>query len=63
MKLKELKQILYSRRDYIQSTIVYNSETNEDVENGCSIEYAIKHYGEKEVKHIEVFENQLVITI
>ena len=63
MKLKELKQILYSRRDNIQFAIVYDSKLNTDVENGCSIEYAIKHYCEKEIKHIEAFENQLVITI
>ena len=63
MKLNELKTVLYSDRGHIQFAIVYDSATNADIENGCSIEYAINQYGEKEIKHIQAFENQLVITI
>ena len=63
MKLKEMKSVLFSRRGSVQFAIIYDLEKNEDIENGCSIEYAIKHYGEKEVKHIEAFENNLLITV
>lgn len=63
MKLNTLKPILFSSRGNIQFAIVYDSNKHADVENGCSIEYAVKNYGECEVKHIEAFENQLVITI
>lgn len=63
MKLKELKAILYSSRGNIQFAIVYDMATNTDVENGCSIDYAVERYAEKEVKHIQAIDNQLVITI
>lgn len=63
MKLKELSSILYSSRDNIQYCIVYDVKTNTDLENGCSVEYAIENYGEKEVKHLEAFVNQLLITV
>lgn len=63
MKLNELKTVLYSPRGSIQFAIVYDSATNTDIENGCSVEYAIQQHGEKEVKHIEAFENQLIITV
>ena len=63
MKLDELKSILYSNTGNVQFTIIYDSKTNTDLENGCSIEYAMKIYGEKTVKRVEAFENQLVITI
>ena len=63
MKLKELKSILYSSRGSVQFAIVYDSKTNTDIENGCSIDYAVEKHGDKEVKHIEAFENQLLITV
>lgn len=64
MKLKELKSILENGGGhYIQSTILWEQDTNTDLENGASIEYVIKHYGERKVKNIRAFENSLVITI
>ena len=63
MKLKELKAILYSERGNIQPAIVYDSAKYADVESGCSVDYAVDKYGESEVKHIQAFENQLIITI
>lgn len=63
MKLKELKSILYSNRGNVQFAIIYDSKTNEDIENGCSIDYAVERHGEKEVVRIEAFENQLLITV
>lgn len=63
MKLKELQSILYSRRGEIQFAIVYEYETNTDIENGCSVEYAVEHHGDREVKQIGAFENQILITV
>ena len=63
MKLKDLSSVLYSTRGSIQHAIVYDQEKNADIESGCSIDHAVEKYGERELKHIEAFENQLVITI
>ena len=63
MKLKELKSILYSSRGSVQFAIVYDQEKNTDLASGCSIDYAVKEYGERELKRIEAFENQLLIII
>jgi hypothetical protein len=62
MKLKELKTILFSSRGSIQFAILYDCNANADIETG-SIDYIVEKYSEKEVKHIEAFENQLLITI
>lgn len=67
MKLKELKEVLYSRTGEIQQAIIYNLNENKDVEYGCSIEFAMVNYGEYEVKRINsCYENDmscLLITI
>ena len=52
MKLKDLKSILYSDTGAIQWAIVYDHNKNEDLEKHCSIEFAVAHYGEYEVKRI-----------
>lgn len=69
MKLKDLNLILHSASGLMQWAIVYDYEKNEDVEYGCSVEYAIANYGECEVKRISSYYNYtnqldyLVITI
>ena len=63
MKLKDLKPILVNSGHYIQSTILWEQDTNTDLENGASIEYVIVHYSEREVKNIKAFENSLLITV
>jgi hypothetical protein len=63
MKLKDLKSVLYSSRGAIQFAIVYDQEKNRDLENGCSIDYAVEKYSDRTVHHIEAFEHRLVITI
>lgn len=63
MKLKDLKAVLYSNRGYTQCAIIYDSKTNTDIENGCTIDYAVQKHGDKEVIRIEAFENQLLITV
>lgn len=62
MKLKDLKQILYSNRGSIQFAVMYDSKTNTDIERG-TIDNIVANHGEKEVVRIEAFENQLIITV
>lgn len=63
MTLKDMKSVLYSSRGNVQFAIVYDSEKNIDIENGCSIDYAVEKYGDLNVKRIEAYENQLLLTI
>lgn len=59
MKLKELKPVIFSRTGNIQKCIVYDSYTNTDIEYGCSVEYAYKLYGEREINRVNaVYENE-----
>ena len=52
MKLKELKPVIYSPTGDMQLCIVYDISNNVDIEYGCSVEYAYKHYGEREIRRI-----------
>lgn len=52
MKLKDLAPVAYSLTGGIQSCIVYDFSENIDLETGCSIEYAIKHYGDRGLHRI-----------
>jgi hypothetical protein len=69
MKLNDIKLLLHSTTGAIQRAIVYDYENNQDVEHGCSVEYAVANYGECEVKRISSYYNcvdgndYLVITI
>lgn len=63
MRLSELSGILRSTRGDIQLAVVYDVEKCYDLENSCSVEYAIKHYGDKELKQLQAFENKIIITI
>ena len=62
MKLAELSSILYSTRGYTQLAIIYDEKTASDLVTG-TVDILIKEYGDKEVKQIQAFENQLIITI
>lgn len=63
MKLKDLESVLYSTRGSVQFAIVYDHEKNIDIANGCSIDYVVKEFGERELKRIEAFENQLLLIV
>lgn len=63
MKIKDLKTIIYSKTGDFQFVIIYDLATNTDIANGCSMEYAVCHYGDKEVKRVSAYENNIVITI
>lgn len=63
MTLQELKPILYSAHGSIQFAILYDSQAGKDIETGCTIDYLIAHYGDKDVKRIQAVDNNLIITI
>ena len=63
MKLKEYRGILRSSRDGVQSVIVYDGDEYKDIEDGCSVEYALLHYGDKELYWITAENNKLVLHI
>ena len=52
MKLKDLAPVAYSLTGDIQSCVVYDFNENIDLETDCSIEYAIKHYGDRDLHRI-----------
>jgi hypothetical protein len=52
MKLKELESILCDPHRHLQLVVIYDSSSGKDLRYGCSIEYAIKDYGEHIVKRI-----------
>lgn len=63
MKVNELKGVLFSRVGDIQSVIIYSITEHKDIRNGCSAEYAIKNYGEKELLRIQAYNDKIVLII
>lgn len=63
MKLKDLGNVLRSTHGAIQFAIIWDEKECKDLENGCSVEYAVKEYGERTVKRINAYGNKLVITV
>ena len=63
MKLKDLKSVLRSPVGDIQFSVVYDSKTNTDIESGCSIEFVVEKYGDREVTRIGAFKHMLVIIL
>lgn len=63
MILRDLKGILYSNTGNIQFATVYDIDSDADLESGCSVEYAINHYGNMEVKRIQAYGNELIINL
>lgn len=63
MKVNELKGVLFSSIGYIQSVIIYSRTEHKEIINGCSAEYAIKNYGEKELLRIQAANNSIVLII
>lgn len=63
MKVGDLKGIAYSSTGNIQFATVYDIDSDADLESGCSVEYAIKHYGDMEVKRIQAYGNELIINL
>lgn len=62
MKVKGLN-FIHSTRDYFAKVIIYDQGLHKDLENGISIEEAIKKYPEREVYNMEPYDDNLVIII
>ena len=63
MKLNDLSPVLRSYTGNIQFCIVYDLTEDVDLENGCSVEYAITHYGDREVQRLGAVDDMIVITL
>lgn len=67
MRLSDLKDILVSPFASIQKVILFNlsRERGEEpeLENGCSVEYAVENYGNLELKRIEAYNDYLVLYV
>ena len=64
MKMIELSKVIRSLgMGSVVWAIVYDSETNQDLLNGCSVEYAYKEFGEREVKRVYAYEDKIVFEI
>lgn len=52
MKIKDLAPVMFSTREDVVFTTVYNTTAQVDVCSAASIEYVIEKYGEKEIKRM-----------
>ena len=63
MKVKDLSAIRWSVTGNIQFAILYDTHANADIGAGCSVEYAIKHYGDWNLDRITADGNNIVLHI
>ena len=63
MKLKELKAILYSDTGFMHWAVVWDDTKKETIIEGCSVDYAVSNYGEREVERLYADNNYLVISV
>lgn len=63
MRLKDLSNVLWSQVGCIQSVIIYNVTDRIEMERSCSIEYAVKYYGDWRVNNISAYDNYLVLHV
>lgn len=63
MKLAEMKGILRSTTVNIQMCVVWDSDKCTKLEKACSVEYALKHYGDMQLDRIYTYETELVLSV
>ena len=63
MKLKDLAVVLRSSTGAMQEAVVYDLDTNQDLASGCSVDYAVKHYGDMELDRITAYGHSLVLSV
>lgn len=63
LKLRELAPVLRSSTGLIQMAIVYDIDTGTDIESGCSIDYAVKNYGDWYLDRITAEESDIVLHV
>lgn len=61
MKLKDLAPVLRSTFGNIQFAIVYDETTLSDIADGCSVDYAVKHYPDLTLDRITAYGNYLIL--
>ena len=62
MKIKDLKGIAYSSHGCVQMAVLYNYNTQKDLDSG-SVDYIIKNYGELELTRIQAYNDQLILEV
>lgn len=55
MKLKDLSSILWSPVGGFQDVIIYNITDDIEMEPSCSVEYAVKYYGDWRVNRLSSY--------
>ena len=55
MKLKDLSSILWSPVGCFQDVIIYNITDDIEMEPSCSVEYAVKYYGDWRVNRLSSY--------
>lgn len=55
MKLQDLSSILWSPVGCFQDVIIYNITDDIEMEPSCSVEYAVKYYGDWRVNRLSSY--------
>lgn len=63
MKLKDLSPVLHSSRGGIVHAIVYDIDEHFDIEDNCSVDYAVKHYGDWHLERISADGDCVVLHV
>lgn len=63
MKIKDLKGIAYSNHGCVQSAVLYDYNSQNGIENGCTVDYLIENYGELELHRIQAVDDLLVLEV
>lgn len=63
MKLAELKDVLFSVHGHVQLGKLYNLTTNTVLQEDCSVDYMVAHFGHSEVARITADDSYVIITV
>lgn len=63
MKIGDLKDIAYSNHGCVQFAVLYDYNSQKDVENGCTVDYLIREYSELELYRIQAVDDLLVLEV
>lgn len=63
MQLQQLAHVLRSQTGRIQLAVVYDAARGHDLEDCCSVEYAVKHYGHLTLNRIQADGDLLVLGV
>lgn len=63
MQLKDLAPVLRSVTGGMQMAAVYDLDTAKDLADGCSVDYAVKHFGDYVLDRITAYGDYLVLTV